>query len=171
MMECNNELADELFLSHSGDDSQKDLFLTFELGSEIFGIAICNITEITGLQGIVERSNTDKYLSGRLGFHGKSIPLIDLRSLFGMPHREYDYCSCAIIIEIDGLSAGLVVDRVREVVKIPGSDIEQVDYHSNTAVLNYAIGMKKNKDKRKVLLNVQELFAETGKRTVERSMK
>ncbi|MBU2699977.1 purine-binding chemotaxis protein CheW [Sporomusaceae bacterium BoRhaA] len=105
------------------DDTQKDKFLTFSLGSEVYGIEIRFVTEIIGMQSVTEVPDLPGYVKGIINLRGKIIPVIDVRLRFKKMPREYDSRTCIIVIEIKEVAVGLIVDTVAEVLSIPEQDL------------------------------------------------
>ncbi len=110
-------------IDEQDEDTQKDKFLTFLLGKEFYGMEIRHVTEIIGIQPITEVPEMPEYIRGIINLRGKIIPVVDVRLRFKKPFKEYNDRTCVIVIDIDELSAGLIVDSVSEVIKIPEWDI------------------------------------------------
>ena len=109
-----------------GTDSQKDLYLTFHLGGEDYGLDIGHVIEIVGIQKITEVPDMPNYLKGVVNMHGIVIPVMDVRTRFKLPGRDYDERTCIIVVEINETSMGLVVDEVREVAPVAVDSIRQI---------------------------------------------
>lgn len=105
------------------EDTQKGRFLTFELGKESYGIEIRYVTEIIGLQPVTEVPELPDYMKGIINLRGKIIPVMDVRLRFNKPFREYNDRTCIIVVDIDEVSIGLIVDSVSEVLSIPEEEI------------------------------------------------
>ncbi|NPV91013.1 MAG: purine-binding chemotaxis protein CheW [Firmicutes bacterium] len=105
------------------EDTQKDRYLTFSLGSELYGIEIRCVTEIVGIQPITEVPELPGYIRGIINLRGKIIPVLDVRMRFKKPFREYNDRTCIIVIDTEEVSVGLIVDSVAEVLTIPEGDI------------------------------------------------
>ena len=105
-------------------ESLKDMYLTYSGGSEVYGIAIKNVREIVGMQKYTEVAELPAYIKGIINLRGRIIPLIDVRLRFGKPPIPYDDRTCVIVVDIDGVAAGLIVDRVEEVLTIPAESID-----------------------------------------------
>ena len=106
------------------ENAQKDLFLTFHIGQEDFGIGICDVIEIVGIQKITEVPDMPNYIRGVINLRGKVISVMDVRLRFNMQQRDYDDRTCVIVVIVDDLTVGLLVDRVNEVVEIAENKIE-----------------------------------------------
>lgn len=105
------------------EDTQKGKYLTFNLGQESFGIEIKYVTEIVGLQPITVIPEVAEYVKGIINLRGKIIPVIDIRLKFKKVPVAYDDRTCIIVIEISGISVGLIVDQVAEVMDISDEHI------------------------------------------------
>lgn len=105
------------------EDTQKDRFLTFSLGKESYGLEIKYVTEIIGIQPITEIPDLPGYIRGIINLRGRIIPILDVRMRFQKEFREYNDRTCIIVIEIKGISVGLIVDSVAEVLSIPETHI------------------------------------------------
>ncbi|WP_040949870.1 chemotaxis protein CheW [Gorillibacterium massiliense] len=100
------------------EDTLKGKFLTFSMGNEQYGIEIRHITEIIGIQPITEVPELPEYIKGIVNLRGKIIPVMDVRLRFKKPFRDYNDRTCIIVVDIEDISIGLIVDRVSEVLVI-----------------------------------------------------
>ena len=105
------------------EDTQKEKYLIFVLDNESYGISINNIIEIIGIQPITLVPELPDYIKGIINLRGKIIPVMDVRLRFKKEFREYNDRTCIIVIDIEGLGIGLIVDRVSEVLVIHEQDI------------------------------------------------
>lgn len=64
------------------DDTQKGKFLTFMIGSDVYGIEIKFVTEIIGIQAITEVPELPEHIRGIINLRGKIIPVMDVRLRF-----------------------------------------------------------------------------------------
>lgn len=108
------------------EDTQKGRFLIFLIGKDTYGIEIIYVTEIIGIQAITEMPEMPDYLKGIINLRGKIIPVMDVRLRFGKQPREYDDRTCVIVIDLSGISIGLIVDSVSEVLSISEEDIAEL---------------------------------------------
>lgn len=104
------------------EDTQKDKYLTFSLGAEVYGIEIKFVTEIIGLQSVTEVPDLPEYVKGIINLRGKIIPVIDVRLRFKKPPKEYNDRTCIVVVDIRGVAVGLIVDTVAEVLAITEQD-------------------------------------------------
>ncbi len=131
-METND--ANEEHLEES-EDSLRDKYLTFNLGKEIFAIEIKYVTEIIGKQEITPVPDMTEYMCGVINLRGKVIPIMDVRTRFKMPYRDYDDRTCFVVLDVEETTVGIVVDRVSEVLELNESIIDK----KNNTVKDHAV--------------------------------
>ena len=85
------------------EDTQKDKYLTFSLGDEVYGIDIRVVIEIIGIQKITNVPEVPDYVRGIINLRGKIIPVVDMRLRFRREYREYTDRTCVIVVEINGV--------------------------------------------------------------------
>ena len=139
------------------EDSQKDKYLTFHLDDECYGIEIKYVMEIIGLQKITSVPEMPDFVRGIVNLRGKIIPVMDVRVRFKKPFREYMDRTCIIVIEMNELTIGLIVDSVAEVIAIPASDVvapPEVNRRSN----RFVMGIGKVGKEVKLLLDCEKLL-------------
>ena len=140
------------------EDTQEGKFLTFILGNEEYGIEIRNVTEIIGIQSITDLPDTPSFVKGVINLRGKVIPLIDVRLRFNFDEKEYDDRTCIIVVNIENMSVGLIVDTVSEVMEITEGDIEPPPKVNNRAGSRYIKGLGKVGEEVKILLDTHKLL-------------
>jgi purine-binding chemotaxis protein CheW len=98
--------------------------VSFKIGDEEFGVDILKVQEINRMLDVTQVPNAPPYVDGVINLRGKVIPIMDLRSRFGMARRERDKNSRIVVVELNGKIVGFVVDSVNEVLRIPKSVTE-----------------------------------------------
>jgi len=105
------------------EDTQKDKYLTFTLGSEVYGLDIRVVQEIIGILPITGVPEVPEYVRGIINLRGKIIPVVDMRLRFRQDFRPYTDRTCVIVIEAEAMQVGLIVDGVAEVLTIPEANV------------------------------------------------
>jgi purine-binding chemotaxis protein CheW len=139
------------------EDTQKGKYLTFALNNELYGIEIKHVTEIIGIQQIVQVPELPVYFKGIINLRGKIIPVMDVRLRFNKEYKDYNDRTCVIVIDIRDISMGLIVDSVSEVLTIPASEIVPPPEISK-AGNKYINGIGKVGNEVKLLLNCDKLL-------------
>lgn len=153
---ANTSFDDDRFDEH--EDTQEGKFLTFHLGNEDYGIEIRYVTEIIGIQKITEVPDMPSFIIGVINLRGKVIPVMDVRSRFRLPTKEFDDRTCIIVVNLNETPVGLVVDEVNEVADIPRNQIEPPPRASKSKGSRYIQGMGKIGAEVKILLDISRLL-------------
>jgi purine-binding chemotaxis protein CheW len=109
--------------SYYEEDTLKDKYLIFYVAEEAFAIEIRYVMEIIGIQPMTSVPELPDYIRGIINLRGTIVPIMDVRLRFKKPFLEYTDRTCVIIVEMNEISMGLVVDRVAEVMTIPEDEI------------------------------------------------
>ena len=137
-------------------------FLTFVLEKEDYGISITNVREIIGMMGITSVPRCPDFIKGVINLRGKVIPIVDLRTRFGMKAVETTDKTCIIVVEVNKEDSqvimGLVVDSVSEVLPIKGEDIEETPSFGTQLDTRYILGMAKLEGGVKILLDIDRVL-------------
>lgn len=142
------------------EDTQKGRFLTFSLDKETYGIEIRYVTEIVGIQTITEIPELPEYAKGIINLRGKIIPVMDVRLRFKKEPRAYNESTCVIVIDIDDISIGLIVDSVAEVLSIPEEGIVEAPKINRSLSSRYVNYIGKVGDDVKLLLDCERLLSD-----------
>ncbi len=105
------------------NEKQRNKYVTFKSGNEYFGLKIEYVNEIIVYQEITEIPESDDYIKGLINLRGKIIPVIDVRVRFKQEPLEYTDRTCIIIVNVNDIVVGLIVEKIAEVVEIKEEDI------------------------------------------------
>jgi len=108
----------------AGAGEEEEQLVTFRLGEEEFAAGITEVREIIRVPEIVTVPRAPHFVEGVINLRGTVIPVIDLRKRFGMAPRSRDEYTRIVVVEMEGVLTGIVVDGVREVIKVPRANVE-----------------------------------------------
>ena len=92
--------------------------LTFHIDNQVYGIEIPNVVEIIGVPHITAVPGVPPYIKGIINVRSKVLPVVSIRSRFGREEIPYNEHTCTIIIYIDDVQVGMIVDEVLEVLSV-----------------------------------------------------
>ena len=98
--------------------------VSFTLAGEEYGVEIGQVQEINRMIAITHVPRAPKFMEGVINLRGALIPIIDLRTRFGMERAEHTKNTRIVVTEIAAKRVGMVVDSVSEVLRIPQDQIE-----------------------------------------------
>lgn len=102
----------------------EEQLVTFSLGSEEFGVDIMCVQEIIRIPPITRVPKAPIYVEGVINLRGNVIPVISLRTRFGMTRMEETDLSRIIVLQVQTKVFGIRVDAVTEVLRIDSAGIE-----------------------------------------------
>jgi len=85
---------------------------------------------------------------------------MDVRKRFKKENKQYDNRTCTIVIDFIGITIGLIVDRVSEVLTIPEQDVVPLPEVDKNVKQKYINGIGKVENDVKLLLDCEKLLNE-----------
>ena len=144
-------------------DKRAGKYLIVELATEQFGISVLQVKEIMKMQEITTVPQTPAFLEGVINLRGRIVPVVDLRSKFGMPSQEHTERTCIVVVRVQMDNGeqpmGVVVDGVVEVLMLDAADIEDSPDFGREVANSYVRGMAKSKGKVKILLDIDRVLS------------
>ena len=147
-------------LEEALEDSLDDMYLTFMLEDEEYGINISYVTEIIGIQAITFVPDLPVFVKGIINLRGQIIPVIDIRLRFQKESVEYNDRTCVIVLQINDLSIGFIVDAVASCIAIPNDKIIAPPAVQHNMHQKYVSGIGRISDKIVLILNCEKLIGE-----------
>ena len=135
--------------------------LTYQLGEELYGVDILRVQEIKGYTTVTKIPNTPAHIKGVLNLRGTIVPIVELRTKFGMPTIDYNMFTVIVVVVVQDRIMGLVVDSVSDVLNIDKKDIQPPPQFGAKVDVSVLTGIVKSGDKLVALLNIDRLLAET----------
>jgi purine-binding chemotaxis protein CheW len=133
-------------------------YLTFRLGDEEYGVDILKVQEIKGYSATTPIPNTPAYIKGVMNLRGTIVPVVDLRSKFGLSQTEYTPFTVIIVVTVGPKVMGLIVDAVSDVLNIPRDDVQPTPDFGVHVDARYLNGMARAGDKLVVLLDIDRVL-------------
>ncbi|MDR1685160.1 MAG: chemotaxis protein CheW [Desulfovibrio sp.] len=133
--------------------------VTFSIGEEEFGVDILKVQEIIRTMEITKVPRAEAFVEGVINLRGKVIPIIDLRRRFGLDSKVHDKHTRIIVIEINNMIVGFVVDSVSEVLRIPAGTVEPPPPVVAGVDSEYISGVGKLQDRLLILLDLDKLLS------------
>lgn len=133
--------------------------VTFSIGEEEFGVNILKVQEIIRTMEITKVPRAPAFVEGVINLRGKVIPIIDLRRRFGLTSKQEDKDTRIIVIEINSIIVGFVVDAVSEVLRIPASTVEPPPPVVAGVESDYINGVGKLKERLLIMLDLDRLLS------------
>lgn len=114
-------------LDDETNESQADSrqVVALHLGGEVYGIDIATIHTVIMPQEITPVPKTAPYIRGVMNLRGRIVPVVDLRIRFDLGSAASDDHpgKRIVVVDTEGLVAGLIVDSVSEVLTLPKESV------------------------------------------------
>lgn len=131
--------------------------VSFQLGPEEYAIDILGVQEIIRMVEITHVPNAPHFVEGVVNLRGKVIPIINLRTRFGLPSAELTKDTRIVVVEVTHLILGFIVDSVEEVLRLPEEFIEQPPL-TGCGADDFHKGVGRVDGRLLILLNLELLF-------------
>lgn len=122
---ASEEIYQSTLATHSfQDESALNQFLAFQLGSEEYALDINQISEIIKPREYTDIPRVPDFILGLVSLRGVVVPIFDLRQRFQLGRVTLSSAARVIVCREEGVTAGLLVDKINQVVKIAADTIE-----------------------------------------------
>jgi purine-binding chemotaxis protein CheW len=106
----------------SSDELQ---LVSFDVDGQEYAIAIEDVQEIVQVpEAIIHVPRSESHVLGVMTLRSRLLPLVNLRSMFALTHRDLDEKSRIVVLTLGGASVGVVVDAVSEVLRVSKSGVD-----------------------------------------------
>jgi len=154
-----NNMQDIVDIDLVMEDVMRGKYLTFLVGDVGYGIEISYVVEIISVQEITLVPHTHAYVKGIINLRGTVVPVIDMGMRFGQGEIEYTDKTCIIVLSMDDMSVGILVDCVQDVSNIDDENIQDPPKTTGSIVKNHfikAVGVSAGEVKQ--LIDVYTVF-------------
>lgn len=138
-------------------------YLTFRLGDEVFAINVFKAREVLDLSHITRVPTAPGYLRGVVNVRGNAIPVVDLRTKFGLPQTADTLHTRIIVMDLhmDGQSVvvGGLADAVHEVLELEPGEINDPPSLGMRWRTDLITGLGRSDDNFIIILDIERVFS------------
>ena len=142
--------------------SESNQLVTFQLGEELYGINIMDVKEIVRVQNVRSIPNAPGYVEGIFNLRSEIIPIINLHKRFHLKKvaitEEDELLSGFVILDIDGMKLGVIIDKVSRVVTIEKEEIQPPPQMVSGIGAEYIQGVVRQEKGYLIILDIRDLF-------------
>lgn len=132
--------------------------IVFALADEEYGVEVEKVKTIERMMPLTRVPKTYSFVKGVINLRGVVVPVIDLRGRFGLPEQDYTDNSRIVIIAVNDMEVGLIVDSANDVIDVDSDAIQDPPEIVGGVRAKYLQGVAKLGDRLLVLLNLQEVL-------------
>lgn len=133
--------------------------IKFAVADLTFGIEITQIHQILKPQEIFKVPNTPPFIEGLLNLRGRVLTVFNLRKRFGMEARANDGNTKIIIVNMNDVLIGFIVDSVTEIVRLNEEEFEDTPPSLHGIDRKYLSGVGKMGDKLIMILDLTKVLS------------
>ena len=147
------------------DDALLDMtqYLTFMLEEEVFALDISQVREVLEFTKTTKVPRTPDYMIGVINLRGSVVPVVDMRTKFGMLTAENTVDTCIIIIEVaiegEEVVLGALVDSVKEVIELAQDQMEPPPKIGSRLNTEFIKNMGKMGEDFIIILDIDKVFS------------
>ncbi|MGH0032401.1 MAG: chemotaxis protein CheW [Myxococcota bacterium] len=98
--------------------------LAFDVGEAVYAVPVESVREIVRIRPITPMPRVSDDVRGVIALRGEVVQVVDLRRRLGLPPVEPSRTSRIVVVhQDDGRVSGVLVDAVREVLRVPADAI------------------------------------------------
>ncbi|WP_404452643.1 chemotaxis protein CheW [Virgibacillus necropolis] len=133
--------------------------IVFQLNDEEYAVSVQQVGSIERMQPVTRVPQTADFVKGVINLRGVVTPIIDLRIRFGIVPLDFQDSTRIIIVYMNDMEVGLIVDAANDVIDIPESSIEPAPEVIGTVDVDYIDGVAKLENRLLILLNLQKVLS------------
>ncbi|MCD5411992.1 chemotaxis protein CheW [Thermodesulfovibrionales bacterium] len=141
--------------------------VTFTLDKEEYAVDILKVQEINRMTEITRVPNSPPQMEGVINLRGKVIPVVNLRKRFGLTPKDNDEHSRIMIMDIQGITIGFVMDSVSEVLRVPSSIVEPTPPMATNISTEFIKGIAKMEERLIIILDMDRLIGKEETASIE----
>lgn len=111
-------------------------FLIFSSSELNIGVSTNYVIEIITNHSVTMLPQVPDYVKGIINLRGQIIPIIDIRLRMGKPSIDYTSSTCIIVLNIDSVQIGIIVDAVQQVMDIDQSQVSPVPVENQQELIS-----------------------------------
>lgn len=142
--------------------SQQDIlekkYVVFKLENEFYGIDIESVQGIEKVQDFTKVPNSKDYIKGVINLRGEVVPIIELRKRFGLVEKEIDENSRIIVVFLNDIQVGILVDSSSEVIEFSPEDIDIAPTSIENSHEDFVKAIGKKDDRLIILLSTEKIL-------------
>lgn len=118
-----NQNIPEVLEQEQPETTSIERCLTFESGGLLMFLSTKYVTEIINNHPITPLPLVPPFIKGIINLRGRIFPVVDIRLCMGKEQMDYTGKTCIIMLNVNSVTLGIVVDSVERVMDI---DLDQV---------------------------------------------
>ena len=132
--------------------------VVFELADEFYALDIHRVESIIKMQEITSVPHAPAFVDGVINLRGEVLPVDDLRSRFGLDTQEETKETRIVVVAIDQMKVGMIVDGVSEVLNVNTDEVGPPSPMVTTVDSGLIEGIAKEDDRLIILVDLAKVL-------------
>jgi len=133
-------------------------YLCFSLGKEKFGMPLLQVKEVIAHTETTPIPQAPPYFTGVMNLRGQVISIYDLRTKLKVGKPDVTPETTVVILDINGLFLGVVVDTVNSVTHFEASAISGPPDHDASVKADYIVGVARQDKELTLLVDLRKVL-------------
>lgn len=142
-------------LKNDSSKKEEEKYIIFSLAAKQFGVNIKQIREILSSKKLTLVPESPEYIVGLIDLRGMVVPVVDLQQRLNIKaeaNQQRKENKVIIIIELGDLTAGMMVEEVKEIKEIADQEISELPSLAQKIDRRYIAGVGRTEAKELLLL-------------------
>lgn len=139
-------------------------YICFQVAGGSYAVPLTPVAQVLRCENLVPLPASPPFIAGLLNLGGEVVPVLDLRSLFGLDPAEPTRRSRVLIAEHNSRKHGLLVDSVQAILALESSSIATVGAGASGPKAELTAGVAKVRDSLVLILDLPRLLQAEGAR-------
>ncbi len=147
----------------STENNRVQTYLSFKMSDEVFAINVSKVINILEIRHITKVPKSPSYMKGVINLRGTVLPVVDMRTKFGLPEAQNTVDTSIIVLNIEKegetIMLGTMVDAVREVLELKDEEIAQSPSIGTNYNSGFIQGMYRVDERFIMILDIDKVFS------------
>ena len=144
-------------------------FVTFDIAGRLFGAEVSAVHDVFSVNALTPVPLARPDIAGLLNLRGRIVTVIDARRRLGLPAQSTSGSRIAIGLDQDGVSYGLAVDAVGEVLALSDSQFEENPVNLDDAWRDVSRGVYRLERGLLIALDISRMLDAPGSEAVRQA--
>lgn len=144
---------------------EKQTFLTFVLGNELFAVDVVNVLEVLEEQTITRVPKAPEHILGIINFRGEILPVVNTRQKFNLPTKSTELKTFIIVYDLvkndNHYTISATADGVKDVIEVEPSEIKPIPEIGISFDTRYIAGVIRRNETFILLIHPEKVFSAT----------
>ena len=145
--------------------SQSQVYLSFNIGNELFAINVLKVLEVLQKQIITPIPNAPDYILGIINFRGDVVPVFNTRQKFNLKSLDDGETFAVVVLEMlknnEPYRIGATVDKVKDVITINDDEIKPVPPMNSSFNIEFISGIVRLQQEFILIIDVDKVFSKS----------